>query len=239
MKKDETKTSNIELRSEEVQELMGYTPPYIQRIGIGIILLLFIGLFIGSAFIKYPTYTPVKVRILTNENFETIMCPQNGTILAIQEDLVTAVHSGDTLCVLLSDEKDSIYIRCKSSGKANCMDVFVPGMNVAANTHLYLIEKDNRNKHIETELCLYLSDENKNRLATNKAIALKIEGMVYDFHITAVTVIPNSQGEHAVKGYINTKLPWNIMNNPNRQVEMLINEKTIFDIFFNKQLLKT
>ena len=55
----ETKTkptpANIELRSEEVQDLMGRTSPYILRFGIGIILLLTLGFFVASAFIKYPS----------------------------------------------------------------------------------------------------------------------------------------------------------------------------------------
>ena len=58
---------NIELRSDEVQELMGRVPPYIQRVGISVILLIVIGFFVASAFIKYPTYIPVKARMLPNE----------------------------------------------------------------------------------------------------------------------------------------------------------------------------
>lgn len=44
---------NIELRSEEVQELMGRIPPMILRFGIGIILMILLLFFIASFHIKF------------------------------------------------------------------------------------------------------------------------------------------------------------------------------------------
>ena len=133
MKKDSHKPMNIELRSDEVQELMGRVPPYIQRVGISVILLIVIGFFIASAFIKYPTYIPVKARMLPNEYFETILCPQNGTIIWAKKYTVSLVHPDDTLCLLLTAENDTLAIKSPCLGKASCTDILEQGMAVDVN----------------------------------------------------------------------------------------------------------
>lgn len=46
--------NKIELRSEEVQEIMGKIPSWILRWGITIIAVVLLGLFVGSYFFKYP-----------------------------------------------------------------------------------------------------------------------------------------------------------------------------------------
>ena len=55
------KSPNIELRSEEVQELMGKIPPVILRVGISVILFFVILIFIASHFIKYPDIIAIPI----------------------------------------------------------------------------------------------------------------------------------------------------------------------------------
>ena len=43
-----------ELRSEEVQEVLGWVPPWILRSGITVLFFIVIVLFLGSWFYKYP-----------------------------------------------------------------------------------------------------------------------------------------------------------------------------------------
>jgi len=45
---------DIELRSEEFQELLGVVPPWILRWGITVLAVVVVVLLIGSAIIKYP-----------------------------------------------------------------------------------------------------------------------------------------------------------------------------------------
>ena len=52
MMKDEG--MNIELRSEEVQEVMGQIPAWIVRWGITLLFLVVVALLVGSCFFKYP-----------------------------------------------------------------------------------------------------------------------------------------------------------------------------------------
>ena len=56
---------NIELRSEEVQEILGHIPPWIVRWGITTFFIILITLFIGSAFFAYPDVVSGEIEILS------------------------------------------------------------------------------------------------------------------------------------------------------------------------------
>ena len=236
MKKNSHKPMNIELRSDEVQELMGRVPPYIQRVGISVILLIVIGFFLASAFIQYPTYIPVKARMLPNEYFETILCPQNGTIIWAKKYTVSLVHPDDTLCLLLTAENDTLAIQSPCLGKASSTDILEQGMAVDSNSQLFIIEKDKDVRTIGTDLCVYLPEENVNKYGVGSKIDLKIDNEVFGFEVTALTYMPNDLGECAMKCHSSTLLPWNVLIGTNQNVELLVENKTIFDTFFKERL---
>ncbi|UVS07409.1 hypothetical protein NXY26_17270 [Parabacteroides distasonis] len=50
----EKRNKDIELRSEEVQEVMGQVPAWIVRWGITLLFLVVVTLLVGSCFFKYP-----------------------------------------------------------------------------------------------------------------------------------------------------------------------------------------
>jgi len=234
MKKDSHKPMNIELRSDEVQELMGRVPPYIQRVGISVILLIVIGFFVASAFIKYPTYIPVKARMLPNEYFETILCPQNGTIIWAKKYTVSLVHPHDTLCLLLTEDYDTIAIQSNCLGKASSTDILEKGMSLEANSQLFIIEKDVDSRTIGSDICVYLSEENSSRYSVGSSISIKIDGKVYEFNVTTLTSIANNHGECAMKCHSSTLLPFNLLSGVNKNVELIVEDKTVIDTFFKK-----
>jgi hypothetical protein len=63
-----TPLKNIELRSEEVQEIMGKVPPSILRWGTTAIVLILLLLVIGSYFFKYPEKIIGNVLITNNSS---------------------------------------------------------------------------------------------------------------------------------------------------------------------------
>jgi hypothetical protein len=236
MEKETNKPVNIELRSDEVQELMGRVPPYIQRIGISVILLIVIGFFVASTFIKYPTYIPVKARVLPNDYFEVVLCPRNGTIVWVKKYTVSLVHPNDTLCLLLTEEKDTIAIQSNSLGKANSTDILEKGMTLEANSRLFIIEKDVDAGTIGSDICVYLPEEDVSRYSVGSSVSIKIDGKVYEFNVTALTFIANNRGECAMKCHSNTLLPLNLLSEAEKNVELLVEDKTIFDTFFKERL---
>ncbi len=63
---------DIELRSKEVQDLLGKVPSWLIRNGIVMMLFLLVMLLIGSWFFKYPDVVQAKVVVVANADFPAI-----------------------------------------------------------------------------------------------------------------------------------------------------------------------
>ncbi len=74
---------NIELRSEEVQEILGHIPNKIIRYGITVILSIILLVFIGSFFFKYPDILPAPVEILSENPPITVVAKSSGNLAHI------------------------------------------------------------------------------------------------------------------------------------------------------------
>jgi HlyD family secretion protein len=91
--------SNIELRSEEVQEILGRPPRWIIRWGVTVIFMVIAGLFAGSYFFKYPEVITAPI-VVTTENLPVgVIAKTTGRIdvllvkekQAVQKDQLLAV----------------------------------------------------------------------------------------------------------------------------------------------------
>lgn len=65
--KDREEAKNLKIRSEEIQDILGQVPQWIVRYGTIVILIVFLILIFGSAFLKYPDIINSRI-ILTTEN---------------------------------------------------------------------------------------------------------------------------------------------------------------------------
>ena len=77
----EKKRPNIELRSREVQELMGAVPSGIIRYGIGVILLLLIGFVIASHFITYSEERMLTLTLQSNVETLPVTAAMDGRVV--------------------------------------------------------------------------------------------------------------------------------------------------------------
>ena len=69
---------DIELRSEEVQEVMNRVPPAILRYGIGVLTAIVGVLLVGSALFRYPESVQVAVTVSTRTPPAYIKCENGG-----------------------------------------------------------------------------------------------------------------------------------------------------------------
>lgn len=73
----EKRNKDIELRSEEVQEVMGQVPAWIVRWGIRLLFLVVVTLLVGSCFFKYPDVITADMT-LTGQHPATAGCQPAG-----------------------------------------------------------------------------------------------------------------------------------------------------------------
>lgn len=93
-------TFDLNLRSPEVQEILGRPPRAILRIGISVVLVVIVALFTGSWFIKYPDILPAPVTVTTENLPAGVMAMTTGKIDTLLVEEQQTVCAGDLLAVI-------------------------------------------------------------------------------------------------------------------------------------------
>ena len=99
------KEDNLNLRSEEVQEILGRPPRWIVRVGISIIFVVVAGLFVGSYFLKYPDILPATITVTTENLPAGVMAMITGKIDTLAVTEKQTVKEGELLAVIRNTAK--------------------------------------------------------------------------------------------------------------------------------------
>lgn len=104
---------DIELRSEEVQEVMSKIPPGILRYGISVLATIIFVLLGGSAFFSYPEKFEAELTLTSKNPPVYIKTPCRGRIERLYVNNETAVKKGDILAVIenLANTEDMLQLR--------------------------------------------------------------------------------------------------------------------------------
>jgi multidrug resistance efflux pump len=90
----------IELRSEEVQEVMGQIPPWILRWGITVIFIILAGFVAGSYFFRYPDTLTAQVIITTSSPPVELYARSTGRLDMVAVTNRQTVKAGDVIAVI-------------------------------------------------------------------------------------------------------------------------------------------
>ncbi|MFA0962290.1 HlyD family secretion protein [Roseivirga sp. BDSF3-8] len=103
--------NNLQLRSEEVQEILSHAPVWIIRWGITVIFFVLLVIMIASYFIKYPDTITSRVVLTTLNPPATLVARDNGQINLFVED-GEAVEENEFLGVLENpaNTEDALYL---------------------------------------------------------------------------------------------------------------------------------
>lgn len=109
----EQQYKDIELRSEEVQEVMNRVPPSILRYGIGILTAIVGVLLVGSALFRYPETVQVEVVLSTLNPPAYIKSSDGGRLERLYTANGQQVKKGDVLAVMenVADTEDILQLR--------------------------------------------------------------------------------------------------------------------------------
>ncbi len=93
-------TNNIELRSEEVQEIIGIVPHWLIRSGISVVFIIVSVLFTGSFFFKYPDIVIAKATLSGNTPPANLKARTNGKIIQIFVTDKQEVQKAEVLAII-------------------------------------------------------------------------------------------------------------------------------------------
>jgi multidrug resistance efflux pump len=100
MEKIDIQDKEVELRSEEVQEVLGSVPSWILRRGITLLALIVIVLIVGSWFFKYPEIISSPLVLTTATPPAGIVAKTSGKIIELRVTDQQFVKKGDCLAII-------------------------------------------------------------------------------------------------------------------------------------------
>ena len=80
MEEEEKKYKDIELRSEEVQEVMNHISPWVVRCGITVVFVILVIILIGCWIFKYPDTLTAEVTLATEEPPAFVLAHATGKL---------------------------------------------------------------------------------------------------------------------------------------------------------------
>ena len=227
---------NIELRSEEVQELMGKIPPVILRFGIAVILMILLLFFMASFYIKYPTYETVPITLNMDERARHIVMPADGMILEIMVDDRKRVRMHDTLVVIANttlSDNDTTVLCSQSAGIVYACDFFKKGEIIEQGTHLFFVNQNDKGKL--TGKC-YVSQPVKQKTMIGEMIECVGKEIVLHGKIGKIAEVMNPlQKGYAIEILFDDDLPQESFSET-FFTKFKTSDKTIFELFFLKSI---
>ena len=125
MQDEDIKYKEIELRSEEVQEVMNRIPPWILRRGISLLFFIVILLLTGSWFYKYPDVIQATITVTSQEPPASIIARATGKIDQIYVENNQEVLRGENLAIIQNPAHTPDMLSILKSmqiGRASCRE---------------------------------------------------------------------------------------------------------------------
>ncbi|MEA1898404.1 MAG: HlyD family efflux transporter periplasmic adaptor subunit [Bacteroidota bacterium] len=117
---------NQELRSTEVQEILGQIPSWIVRWGIGLIFLIIAAFMVGSFFFRYPELIKAPIVITTENPPSFVLAKSNGKITELYVEDKQLVKPGQKLLMIENpaNSNDIFEVKSKLSDFQNFLQDF-------------------------------------------------------------------------------------------------------------------
>lgn len=235
------KSPNIELRSEEVQELMGKIPPVILRVGISVILVFVILIYVASNFIKYPDIISIPI-LAKNVSFMTeIKTVRTGKLVELNIEH-GHVCRGDTLAKIVAnidDENDTVYVTSPFTGIIYPCDAFQEKEYVEENDVLCVVV-DSIKDLITAKASV--SSDMKKKIVPGMSIESNIDDILLKGKVASIADFANpTNGMYTITmKFENSKeLEKKIIWNCHTFAKIKITERSVFDRFFKDRIVPT
>lgn len=186
----EPNLKGLDLHSEEVQELMGAVPSWIQRWGITLIALILIGALALCATIRLPERYEIELTPLATDGSTIISMPDGVRIKSIYVSDNTSVKANDTLIAYTDDT----FATTPIAGRVTNIGPVHEDTSIPAGTELLKITTENA-----TDTVIYYSFVPQNivsRITNGQQIIIPETGTGI---VKTISRSPNFQGNYYIE----------------------------------------
>lgn len=245
---------NLNLRSEEVQKILGRPPRWIVRVGISIIFVVVAGLFVGSYFLKYPDILPAPITVTTENLPAGVMAMTTGKIDTITVAEKQTVKEGELLAVIrnpakledvmvvkrMLDESDTCDVETHSRASLQLGDLqsAYTAFDNALTDYRHFVETDYHNRKIAVIRKQIAAQKNllqktvnqlnisRKQLATAQKL-FEIDSTLYCK--SALSLVDYQSARNSLLQQLSS-LESSKMSVDNQQMSILQSEQSIFDL---------
>jgi HlyD family secretion protein len=255
----------IEIRSEEVQEILSHVPRWIVKSGLGVIFALILLLFIGSAYFKYPDIISSSISVTTENPPASLVARTSGKIsllLVTDKQLVTTKQ---ILAIIenTANYKQVLELRQKLDSlqafflqyDTNLLQTFNPSYQLGSLQTSYsaflksyyeyinFIELDYHNLKIAAlgkqlqQTKYQVTSIRKQSFLLKEDLDIASQQFMRDSSLYARNVIPALEFEKARREYLQKKYSWESSRTSvvNSDIQTLQLEQSILDMKLQKQ----
>jgi multidrug resistance efflux pump len=133
--------NKIEIRSEEVQEIMGSSPRWIIRAGIGVIFIVIVIVLIGSWFFKYPDIIESGIVVTTQNPPASLKAMSHGKISDIFVREKDLVEKDQVIAIIENpanfDDVEKLEIILDTFNIENILQLELPFLKIGELQHNY------------------------------------------------------------------------------------------------------
>lgn len=218
----------IELRSEEVQELMDRKPSFILSYGIGVVLFLLCCSFAASKFVPYPDELKVNVILSPNVNTKKFVNTRDVEVLYITPNLESKVCNGDTLGVFAYENDTMSFVSpyngiAYRTGGYNCGDIIKSG-------NLTILVSDCES-HTST-VYAYSSVNMESAKRIRRGMSMTTEGDKDEYVVKELSSIPDVNGLYTIVFTKKFKQRQKIMTQQETAGSITLDNTNVYDRFF-------
>ena len=235
---DEKEFKNrTELRSVEVQEVMGNIPSWILRWGNTLLLGIVLGLLIASFYIKYPDVYEGRVCVYSIPKPLPVCSELNGIIAEWKVENGMNIKQDNVLCIIHGDSSDRALI-APISGVVDLHEHYYVGMDIALNEIICNIIPDSVTRYIGR---MTVPSNMKNKIKKGKSVLVCLDGFSYQDYgclngkIESVSQLLNLDGNYYVEidfpnGMItNRNIKLSNIRSLNGDAKIIIQEKKLIE----------
>lgn len=234
----ERNNSNIELRSEEVQKLMGRIPPAILRFGLFIMFSFLITIILVSFLFKYPDIEKIPINVKNVTKIINIRANCSGQVLKINFK-PHHVSLGDTLVWLLTskeDKLDTVYIISPTTGVIYPCNSFSKGNYIEKNSLLFVLTDSIQQVIISNA---FVSNNLRNKIKIGMPVEADIDGIRFYGKVNNIAKYANPiNRNYAISLKFDNPKDFNeiILWNVPSVAKIRISNQSIFDKFFRNKI---
>ncbi len=140
-----TKIPEVQLRSPEVQQLLGRMPGGFVRYGATLILLILLIVLAVCAFVPYEEDVQMRVRILPNVPCHEVRTSTDGTIVQCRVADNAQVAAGDTLLVYTDGNRQCCVVS-PQSGSIHLLQFCIAGESIKRGDALFEVRSNVQTK---------------------------------------------------------------------------------------------